>query len=141
MKTILNQEHVEARQAEITKANNLLKEGLSPEDRAKYESVESLVADLEAKGIPIYLYAWLPSLVKPELSLMVQYNNMAATVGFDSKGNLNQKIGEVNDALISSVWNTFGESHGGDFRKWTYMQYCAILREQKRLGLVGEDKQ
>lgn len=134
MKTILNQEHIEARQAEVTEKNRLLKEKMSPEDQAKFKIVEDAVADLESKGIVFYLFAWLPNPTSPDKNSMMQYNDLSTVVGFDEKGNIKQEVAIINESLLYSTWNIFGQSHQGDYALWTGVQYGAILREQQRMG-------
>jgi hypothetical protein len=82
----LNEEHVEARQAECNRQREEAKAQMCPECRAKMEAVERAVKELETAGVTFYMLAGLAG---PQDGLW-QFNKPSYAESFDKRVEENQ---------------------------------------------------
>jgi hypothetical protein len=84
----LNEEHVEAQQAECNRRREEAKAAMCPEHRAKMEAVERAVRELEDAGVTFHLLAGLAG---PEDGLW-QFNKPSYTEEFEKRTEEGQRF-------------------------------------------------
>lgn len=105
--SIQNQEHLEARQAELNATNDAFKATLTEEERAKYEAVGQAMRILTEAKVPVYMF---PRLMSPlhDMPICYQYNNMMELTEFDSSG-------KQTDGARKFLWETHLSFYGAIF--------------------------